>query len=292
MRSVTSKKEIQKKKSGAVLWGILALVVILGTVFTLARFAVIKIPGLTPAEAAKNTIQVAVLNAAAAQGISPDGITTLQTWDLDVLAEKGQALPDDVVTSTAGLSDKVLRISLAPNTILTESMLADKEENYKMDNTARYRDVDFITLNPTLQVGDVVDVRYIEYEIDSHDGTLKRNDVVVAKKEVVNLGNKVVTLELSADELTLLQSAAVEMDSINSKTKDTNCRAELILTTYKQPTLQKASIVTYTNADASRINAADPNLFGNTTVDTGSASNQDGQADTNTTKATTPAANG
>ncbi len=292
MRSVTSKKEIQKKKSGAVLWGILALVVILGTVFTLARFAVIKIPGLTPAEAAKNTIQVAVLNAAAAQGISPDGITTLQTWDLDVLAEEGQALPDDVVTSTAGLSDKVLRISLAPNTILTESMLADKEENYKMDNTARYRDVDFITLNPTLQVGDVVDVRYIEYEIDSHDGTLKRNDVVVAKKEVVNLGNKVVTLELSADELTLLQSAAVEMDSINSKTKDTNCRAELILTTYKQPTLQKASIVTYTNADASRINAADPNLFGNTTVDTGSASNQDGQADTNTTKATTPAANG
>ena len=181
---------------------------------------------------------------------------------------------------------------MAPNTILTESMLADKEENYKMDNTARYRDVDFITLNPTLQVGDVVDVRYIEYEIDSHDGTLKRNDVVVAKKEVVNLGNKVVTLELSADELTLLQSAAVEMDSINSKTKDTNCRAELILTTYKQPTLQKASIVTYTNADASRINAADPNLFGNTTVDTGSASNQDGQADTNTTKATTPAANG
>lgn len=292
MRSVTSKKEIQKKKSGAVLWGILALVVILGTVFTLARFAVIKIPGLTPAEAAKNTIQVAVLNAAAAQGISPDGITTLQTWNLDVLAEEGQALPDDVVTSTAGLSDKVLRISLAPNTILTESMLADKEENYKMDNTARYRDVDFITLNPTLQVGDVVDVRYIEYEIDSHDGTLKRNDVVVAKKEVVNLGNKVVTLELSADELTLLQSAAVEMDSINSKTKDTNCRAELILTTYKQPTLQKASIVTYTNADASRINAADPNLFGNTTVDTGSASNQDGQADTNTTKATTPAANG
>lgn len=292
MRSVTSKKEIQKKKSGAVLWGILALVVILGTVFTLARFAVIKIPGLTPAEAAKNTIQVAVLNAAAAQGISPDGITTLQTWDLDVLAEEGQALPDDVVTSTAGLSDKVLRISLAPNTILTESMLADKEENYKMDNTARYRDVDFITLNPTLQVGDVVDVRYIEYEIDSNDGTLKRNDVVVAKKEVVNLGNKVVTLELSADELTLLQSAAVEMDSINDKTKETNCRAELILTTYKQPTLQKASIVTYTNADASRINAADPNLFGNTTVDTGSSSNQDGQADTNTTKATTPAANG
>lgn len=292
MRSVTSKKEIQKKKSGAVLWGILALVVILGTVFTLARFSVIKIPGLTPAEAAKNTIQVAVLNAAAAQGISPDGITTLQTWDLDVLAEEGQALPDDVVTSTAGLSDKVLRISLAPNTILTESMLADKEENYKMDNTARYRDVDFITLNPTLQVGDVVDVRYIEYEIDSNDGTLKRNDVVVAKKEVVNLGNKVVTLELSADELTLLQSAAVEMDSINDKTKETNCRAELILTTYKQPTLQKASIVTYTNADASRINAADPNLFGNTTVDTGSSSNQDGQADTNTTKATTPAANG
>lgn len=292
MRSVTSKKEIQKKKSGAVLWGILALVVILGTVFTLARFAVIKIPGLTPAEAAKNTIQVAVLNAAAAQGISPDGITTLQTWDLDVLAEEGQALPDDVVTSTAGLSDKVLRISLAPNTILTESMLADKEENYKMDNTARYRDVDFITLNPTLQVGDVVDVRYIEYEIDSHDGTLKRNDVVVAKKEVVNLGNKVVTLELSADELTLLQSAAVEMDSINNKTKETNCRAELILTTYKQPTLQKASIVTYTNADASRINAADPNLFGNTTVDTGSDSNQGGQTDTNTTKATTPAANG
>lgn len=292
MRSVTSKKEIQKKKSGAVLWGILALVVILGTVFTLARFSVIKIPGLTPAEAAKNTIQVAVLNAAAAQGVSPDGITTLQTWDLDVLAEEGQALPDDVVTSTAGLSDKVLRISLAPNTILTESMLADKEENYKMDNTARYRDVDFITLNPTLQVGDVVDVRYIEYEIDSNDGTLKRNDVVVAKKEVVNLGNKVVTLELSADELTLLQSAAVEMDSINDKTKETNCRAELILTTYKQPTLQKASIVTYTNADASRINAADPNLFGNTTVDTGSSSNQDGQADTNTTKATTPAANG
>lgn len=292
MRSVTSKKEIQKKKSGAVLWGILALVVILGTVFTLARFAVIKIPGLTPEDAQKNTIQVAVLNAAAAQGASPDGITTLQTWDLDVMAEEGQLLPDDVITSTAGLSDKVLRIALAPNTILTESMLADKEENYKMDNTARYRDVDFITLNPTLQIGDVVDVRYIEYEIDSNDGTLKRNDVVVAKKEVVNLGNKVVTLELSADELTLLQSAAVEMDSINNKTKETNCRAELILTTYKQPTLQKASIVTYTNADASRINAADPNLFGNTTVDTGSSSNQDGQADTNTTKATTPAANG
>lgn len=292
MRSVTSKKEIQKKKSGAVLWGILALVVILGTVFTLARFAVIKIPGLTPEDAQKNTIQVAVLNAAAAQGASPDGITTLQTWDLDVMAEEGQLLPDDVITSTAGLSDKVLRIALAPNTILTESMLADKEENYKMDNTARYRDVDFITLNPTLQIGDVVDVRYIEYEIDSNDGTLKRNDVVVAKKEVVNLGNKVVTLELSADELTLLQSAAVEMDSINNKTKETNCRAELILTTYKQPTLQKASIVTYTNADASRINAADPNLFGNTTVDTGSDSNQGGQTDTNTTKATTPAANG
>ena len=105
----------------------------------------------------------------------------------------------------------------------------------------------------------MVDVHYIEYEVGSDDGTLERNDVVVAKKEVMNLGGKVVTLELSADELTLLQSAAVQMNAINGKTKDTNYKAELILTTYKMPSLQKASIVTYKNNDADRINGADPN---------------------------------
>ena len=259
MRSVTSKKEVQKKKAGKYLWIGLGVVVVLGAVVTCARLSIINIPGLTPVAGPQNTIEVAYTNAAAAQGVGLDGIVSYRTVDMDAIEESGDALPDDVLTSADSLSDKVLRISLAPNTMLTESMVADKEENFKMDNTARYRDIDFITLNPTLQVGDVVDVHYIEYEVGSEDGTLERNDVVVAKKEVMNLGGKVVTLELSADELTLLQSAAVQMNAINGKTKDTNYKAELILTTYKMPSLQKASIVTYKNNDADRINGADPN---------------------------------
>lgn len=259
MRSVTSEKEQRKKGASKWLFIVIALALVLGAFIVCARMGVVNVPGLTPVSDPGNFAQVAVLNSAAAQGAPVSGLVSYRAVDMDAMAESGDMLPDDVIMKGDPLGDKVLRVALMPNTILTESMLAEKEENYKMDATARYRDIDFISLNSSLKVGDVVDVHYTEYELDSGKGNLIRNDIVVAKKEVVDLNGKIVTLELAADEQTLLQAAAVEMNAINNTTKSTGRIAELTLTTYKQPTLQKPAIVTYVNQDANRINGSDPN---------------------------------
>lgn len=259
MRSVTSQKDEQKKSGKGLIIGAIALVAA-GAIFTCGRLSIINIPGITPAAGEDHIIQVAYVTAQAAQGSPLDGIVSYMPVNLDEAAKAGDVVADDVITNTDSISGKVLRIDVSPNTTLTESMIADAfDTTYKMDETARFREVDYITLPVGLQVGDVVDVHYTEYEVGSAKGSLKRNDIVVAKKAVQAINGKTVTLELSADELTRLQAAAVEMNAINDKSRDTDYMAELTLTTYKQPTLQQAAIVTYTNSDADRINAADPN---------------------------------
>lgn len=259
MRSVTSQKDEQKKSGKGLIIGAIALVAA-GAIITCGRLSIINIPGITPAASEDNIIQVAYVTAQAAQGSPLDGIVSYMPVNLDEAAKAGDVVADDVITNTDAISGKVLRIDVCPNTTLTASMIADAfDTTYKMDETARFREVDYITLPVGLQVGDVVDVHYTEYEVGSAKGSLKRNDIVVAKKAVQAINGKTVTLELSADELTRLQAAAVEMNAINDKSRDTNYMAELTLTTYKQPTLQQAAIVTYTNSDADRINAADPN---------------------------------
>lgn len=263
MRSVTSEKEAKKKQSGTILLAAAAVLVIAGAVFTCARMSIINIPGITPTSASDNIIEVAYLapDTEFTQGSAVDGAGAVvyRPVNMDELEAAGDTLPEDVVTRGDSLQDKVLRVGLKSGTMLTESMLADKAEDYGVDNNARIYEFDFINLDAGLQPGDVVDVRYFEWDI-TNAGTLKRNEVVVSKKIVQDISNKgIVTLQLSANELTLLRAAAVEMAAVNDKTKDTNQVAELSMGRYTLPTLQNAAIVNYQSSDADRINGSDPN---------------------------------
>ena len=242
----------------SILMAVAAVIMVIIVILTCGRAGIINIPGITPEpEAPKNIIQVGYLDAAAAAGTPVSEAIAWHDVDLDY---EGTVLPDDVITPEDPLDGYVLSLDLYAGTPVCQSMICavDTEELYN----ATTRDVEFtyIDMQKGAVVGDYVDV-HLSVSSTKNNMELK-DEIVLAKKEIIALNGKTVTLRLNADELTLLTAAQVEA-TIENASKDDNKPSATIYTTKYVNFAQPAAQVTYTNDVAVALIEANPNLLNN-----------------------------
>lgn len=130
------------------------------------------------------------------------------------------------------------KVDLTAGTILTYSMLYEKEE---MPDSLRYMEYNMISIPTILNIGDYVDVR-----LRLPNG---QDLIVVSKKEIINVYDQTIGINLTEEEILILNSAIVEAYIMDGS-------AELYMSTYVEPGLQTAAIYTYmpTNEVISLIN--------------------------------------
>lgn len=264
MKSINAKK----KNEGLppVLLAVVAVVMVLTVVFTCAHKGIINIPGISPAQADApvDTIQIAYTNAAVGAGTDIADIVTYQ----DIPMDENTVIPDDALMQEdmADYEGYVTKIDLQKNTPLTKSMICPVDTDNKYNDTTREVDLSYIDLQGSIQEGDYVDIR-LKTNNSAHNFAMS-DDIVVAKKEVVALNGKTVTLRLNEDEQILLTAAAVDMTITNAtKAKDNENKPTATLYTTKYVSnAQTAADITYHNDKVVAILRSNPNLINNPTA--------------------------
>lgn len=247
------------------LFGLFLLLVIIGTLFALARTGIIKVPGLTADATPQNVVQVGYIDVAAAAGTDVSSVIKFKDIMLpdNVDDEVNAIIPDDAITPSDDLTGYALSVDLSANTPLSWSLICPVDTDYQLNDTARYVEVPYITLGTGLEVGDYIDVRLKTYNgAKDYDYS---DYIVVAKKEIVAIDGTNVTLKLNEDELILLTAAAVDMTISNASKDDTKKNAVLYTTEYISVTQEKAK-VTYSNSTIVSMLKSNPNLINNPTA--------------------------
>lgn len=121
----------------------------------------------------------------------------------------------------------VAKVDLKANTILTTGIVAKSDEI--ITDSVRYMEYNMITMPTTLDIGSCIDIR-----LRLQNG---QDLIVISKKEIVNLYGQTVGLNLSEEEILILNSAIVEAYIMPS--------AELYMATYIEPGRQIAATHTY-----------------------------------------------
>lgn len=125
------------------------------------------------------------------------------------------------------MSGYTSKVDLKEGTILTKSMLNEGEN--EISNSLRYVEYNMITMPTTLDVGSFIDIR-----LRLPNG---QDLIVVSKKEIANVYGQTIGLNLTEDEILILNSAIVERYIITA--------SELYMTTYVEPGTQTAAKYTY-----------------------------------------------
>lgn len=125
------------------------------------------------------------------------------------------------------MSGYTSKVDLKEGTILTKSMLNEGEN--EISNSLRYVEYNMITMPTTLDIGSFIDIR-----LRLPNG---QDLIVVSKKEIANVYGQTIGLNLTEDEILILNSAIVERYIITA--------SELYMTTYVEPGTQTAAKYTY-----------------------------------------------
>ena len=155
---------------------------------------------------------------------SGDSITVA---DLTVTDVNSNAVPTDFAGINNISSDTIARISLKAGTILTQSMLNTQGEKVTKDQ--RLQEYNMLALPTRLEVGDYVDVRFMLPSGEDY--------VVLAKKKVQSANSTTIWLELTEEEILIMNSAIVESYVISA--------SKLYVTTYTEPGNQEVATPTY-----------------------------------------------
>lgn len=156
-------------------------------------------------------------------------------------------LPIDAVTNKDDLVNKINTIDLKKGSPLFSSIFIDRN-NYIPDDL-KYQDFTQIVLNNKLKIGDFVDVR-----LKRADGS---DDVVLSKKEVLDINNNRVFLYITDYERTLINYATVEAALY---------KGTLYTTVYVDATNQQAAEITYKiNSNIADIINKDNSVINNST---------------------------
>lgn len=224
---------MQRKARNSFLLGVLAMLVITILIGAIVYIAVIK-PIMDEADDYQLCVNVYRLKA----GIyvkSGEEITSdmVESVEIPVQTETTDFIPSKVKSSTGELSDISFdsgyksKLDLAGGTILTYSMLYEEAET---PDTLRYVEYNMITMPITMGVGDYVDIR-----LRLPNG---QDLIVVSKKEVINIFGQTIGMNLTEEEIVILNSAIVESYIMLGS-------AELYTTTYVEPGMQNAAVHTY-----------------------------------------------
>lgn len=168
-------------------------------------------------------------------------ITTNST---DFFQAKKQG-PDGKLKNVAFAGGYTSKVDLIEGTILTKSILNEADEEALGDST-RYVEYNVITMPTTLEVDDFVDIRL--RLPNSHDL------IVISKKQVMNLYGQTIGLNLSEEDILILNSAIVETFVMNGS-------AELYLAKYVEPGMQEKATYTYSpTGEVIELIQSDPNI--------------------------------
>ncbi|MCM3039217.1 SAF domain-containing protein [Paenibacillus motobuensis] len=152
------------------------------------------------------------------------------------------SVPDDWLKASEDIIGKAAKITVAPNTLLTGSLLF---EEGAVSDDLRYREMGFIQLPGELKQKDVVDIR-IQFPTG-------QDYILLSKKRVESLAPGVVTSTLNEEEILLLSSGIV--DAYLHK-------ASIYALKYVEPYLQREAIPTYPPSDAVlQVIREDPNII-------------------------------
>lgn len=108
-------------------------------------------------------------------------------------------LPKDYVNENVNVTLYKSKLDLQPGTVLSASLLY---ENEKIANSARLVEFNMLTLPSRLRIGDYIDVRFTMPS--------GQNFIVLSKKQVMNLQNTTVSLNLTEDEILMMSGAIIE----------------------------------------------------------------------------------
>lgn len=208
-------------------------------------------------EKRENQIDVIVLDKDINQGdlITDDSIKTI-TYDKELL-------PLDILKGRGEIKDKVARMNLKANTIVTNSMLLKREDLLTTD--LRKQDYDHILLNVNLEPGMFVDIRY-----KKKDGS---DFVVASKKKILDRKDGIMITNITEKERTY----------INNSTVSASLTGALLYTTiYVDPENQPPAKITYEiNKNVKEMIENDPNIVKSSQEELKSRINQESNKDKN-----------
>ena len=137
----------------------------------------------------------------------------------------------------------VAKVDLNKNTILTQGMVTPSNE--KITDDLRYIEYNMLTLSTTANIGSVIDVRLtLPNGLDL---------IVISKKEIKSIIGNTIGLNLTEEEILMMESAIVEAYIMKA--------SKLYATEYIEPGNQGAALNTYVPTDeVEKLIAANPNI--------------------------------
>ncbi|ARC84433.1 SAF-like family protein [Clostridium argentinense CDC 2741] len=205
----------------------------------------------------ENQMNIIALNKDINQGelITEDMIKTV-TYDKELL-------PTDILKDREEIEDKVARMNLKANTIVTNSMLLEREDVLTSD--LRKQDFDHILLNVNLQPGNFIDIRYRK-----KDGS---DFVVASKKKILDRNDGIMITNITEKERNYINNSTV-LASLTG--------AVLYTTIYVDPENQPPAKITYEiNKNIKEIIEKDPNIIRSSQEELKNRINQENNNDNN-----------
>lgn len=185
------------------------------------------------------------INVKSGQEITSDMVESVEIFARDNTTDFIPAKIDDGngngidVSFDSGYKSKLV---LSGGTILTYSMLYSEDET---PDSLRYVEYNMITIPTTVDIGSYVDIRL---RLPN-----SQDLIVISKKEIINLYNQTVGLNLTEEEILILNSAIVESYVMTS--------SELYMAEYVEPGLQEAATYTYSPSEGTvTLIKANPNI--------------------------------
>ncbi|WP_461613214.1 SAF domain-containing protein [Clostridium sp. Marseille-QA1073] len=205
----------------------------------------------------ENQMSIVALNKDINQGelITEDMIKTV-TYDKELL-------PTDILKDREEIKDKVARMNLKANTIVTNSMLLEREDVLTTD--LRKQDFDHILLNVNLQPGNFIDIRYRK-----KDGS---DFIVASKKKILDRNDGIMITNITEKERNYINNSTV-LASLTG--------AVLYTTIYVDPENQPPAKITYEiNKNVKEIIEKDPNVIRSSQEELKNRINQENNNDNN-----------
>lgn len=205
----------------------------------------------------ENQMNIIALNKDINQGelITEDMIKTV-TYDKELV-------PTDILKDKEEIEDKVARMNLKANTIVTNSMLLEREDVLTSD--LRKQDFDHILLNVNLQPGNFIDIRYRK-----KDGS---DFVVASKKKILDRNDGIMITNITEKERNYINNSTV-LASLTG--------AVLYTTIYVDPENQPPAKITYEiNKNIKEIIEKDPNIIRSSQEELKNRINQENNNDNN-----------
>ncbi|WP_291568932.1 SAF domain-containing protein [Clostridium sp. UBA2485] len=242
---------------------IVSFIIVIGVVILYQFYVIPKVKksekskiliGLSKEE---NQMDIIALNKDINQGeLITEDMIKIVTYDKELL-------PTDTLKGREEIKDKVARMNLKANTIVTNSMLLEREDVLTTD--LRKQDFDHILLNVNLQPGNFIDIRYRK-----KDGS---DFVVASKKKILDRNDGIMITNITEKERNYINNSTVSASLTG---------AVLYTTIYVDPENQPPAKITYEiNKNVKEIIEKDPNIIRSSQEELKNRINQENDNDKN-----------